>query len=1113
MKRLTLAGALSVSLLIALLGAAPAAAAAPAWKLTVRPSVDYFVPGPGFDSGFYIVEAENAGTAPTSDAEQITLQDVLPPGLVAEEAHLYSESFPVFTFPWRTDLSSYLCPTPVECQYPGSFEESTLPPLQPHQRLVMEVRVGVPSGTPSGPVTDLAKVKGGGAARVAATAANQVDPEPPLGFDAFEPALSDSSGNAYVQAGGHPYQMATEIDLTSKPQKYAAGEAWGTGGALPVADPKDINGELPPGVIGNPQGVPHCSLADFFSHSCPIGSVVGYVGIRDGSWAGGVLSYLTALYNLQPAGAYPGELGYYVVLPFLLTAHVRSGSDYGLTITSAGIPEVGLTHTRVVTWGVPADPSHDALRGKTCAGGATGGFWSTRFTWSIERIEHDCEAEKGFGDYTGGPAEVPPVPFLTMPTSCPAAPLAWEASFDSWESPGVFADASATTPATDGCNQLSFEPEIEARPTTTLADAPSGLDLHLKVPQNEDPEGTATADLKEASIKLPQGLTVNPASANGLTGCTEAEVGLLTAQSKEESAHCPDASKLGLVTVHTPLLNEPLEGALYLAAPHRNPFGSLLAAYLVLEGQGLIFKLPGEIEADPQTGQLTTSFRENPQLPFEDLELKLFEGAGSPLRTPATCGTYTTTSVLTPYSAPESGPPAEPTASFETSNGGGPCPNRAAEEPNAPVFRAGTESPLAGAYSPFSLRLARADGSQEFSKVETTLPEGLVGRLAGLAECPDAAIAAAEAKSGEAELASASCPASSEVGTVEVASGAGPTPLYVKGRAYLAGPYKGAPLSLAIVTPAVAGPFDLGDVVVRTALYVDPFSARIKAVSDPIPHIIQGIPLDIRSVTLAMNRPDFTLNPTDCEELHLEGSETSLLGAVAPLSQRFQVGGCQALPFKPKLAIRLKGATRRSGFPALTATLKMPAGDANVAAAQVTLPHSAFLAQGHIQKTCGRPELASHTCPASSIYGHARAVSPLLDHPLEGPVYLATGFGYRLPALVADLNGQIEVQLVGKVDTGREDGIRNTFEVVPDAPVSSFTLQMLGGKKGLIENHEDLCAKHAKRKALARFSGQNGKVVELEPTVANSCKQKGRGKKRGGGGHSRGRRMTLFRGW
>jgi hypothetical protein len=391
------------------------------------------------------------------------------------------------------------------------------------------------------------------------------------------------------------------------------------------------------------------------------------------------------------------------------------------------------------------------------------------------------------------------------------------------------------------------------------------------------------------------------------------------------------------------------------------------------------------------------------------------------------------------------------------------------------------------------VKLRREDGTQQFSAIDVAPPPGLLAKLAGVPYCPDSAVAAAEAKTGKQEQASPSCPAASQVGTVVAGAGAGPAPYYATGKAYLTGPYKSAPISLAVVTPAVAGPFDLGNVVTKVALQVDPETAKVTALSDPLPSILQGIPLDVRSVAISMDRPDFTLNPTSCDPMAVTGSLTSTTGSVAPLENRFQVGECTRLGFKPSLKINLKGSTKRAGNPALTATVTYPSGGyANIASASVALPHSEFLDQGHIKTICTRVQFAADACPKGAIYGKAKAITPLLDQPLEGPVYLRSS-NNPLPDLVVDLRGQIHVALVGRIDSVN-GGIRTTFGSVPDAPVSKFTLQMQGGSKGLLENSRDLCK--TVNKATATFTAQNGKARELRPALKGRCPKKGKKAKR-----------------
>jgi hypothetical protein len=614
----------------------------------------------------------------------------------------------------------------------------------------------------------------------------------------------------------------------------------------------------------------------------------------------------------------------------------------------------------------------------------------------------------------------------------------------------------------------------------------------------------ATAHLKDTVVTLPQGLAVNPSAADGLAGCPlSGPQGINLPGSGEpgqsEAAKCPDNAKIGTVEVQTPLVDHPLKGAVYLAKQGDNPFDSLLAIYIAVNDPetGVVVKLAGRVEPDPVTGQLRTTFQNNPQLPFEDFELDFFGGPRGALTTPPTCGKYTTTTELTPWTSPE-GADAFPTDSFQiTGSPNGSCPNGEAGMPNNPDFEAGTVTPLAGAYSPFVLRLRRVNGEQRFKKLNVTLPPGLAAKLAGVQECPEALIAQAQGRGnpgeGALEQQSPSCPQSSEVGAVNVGAGSG-SPLYVQGKAYLAGPYKGAPLSLAIVTPAVAGPFDLGAVVVRSALHVDPTTAQVSVKSDPIPQILEGIPLDVRSIAVQVDRDQFALNPTSCEAKEVGAQEISNAGATALLANRFQVGGCSGLAFKPKLSLKLKGGTKRGAHPSLRAILTQGGGQANIARAKVTLPKSEFLDQGHIRTVCTRVQFAAEQCPKGSVYGFARAFTPLLDNPLEGPVYLRSSSN-ELPDLVADLNGQVQVVLVGRIDSVRGGGIRNSFEVVPDAPVSKFVLSMQGGSKGLLINSTNLCK--ATHRANARLLAQNGRRANLRPVVGNGCgKQSKRGARR-----------------
>jgi hypothetical protein len=877
---------------------------------------------------------------------------------------------------------------------------------------------------------------------------------------------SYSSALSGVQAGGHR-DFTTEFTLNT----HAGGEGEGT---TPDGDLRSVTATLPPGLLGNPSAYPQCSSAYLNSHSyCPADT---QVGVFHYSLALGIAVVPTQIpvYNMVPRSGRIAELGleniFVASLQFHLLPELRVGGDYGLTVRLAGAPvRLAIVGSKLTIWGVPADPSHDGERGDA----ARGGGCLSPITGPTGAL---C------------PSGAQPRPYLASPTQC-QSPIASELTIDSWQNPGAFLHYTSEPQQLTGCEEIqeSFQPSISLQPTSHEAGAGTGLevDLHIPQPWVDQPDIPATPHLKKAVVTLPQGMALNSAQAEGLGACTPAQIGytgnLTPAGAPEftpDPASCPDSAKVGSLEIDTPLLKEPLSGSVYLAQQKQNPFGALLSVYLVAEGQGAIVKLPGKVEANPQTGRLTATFDQNPQLPFEDFHLRFFGGERSTLVNPGSCGTYTSDATLTSWAEPQ---PVSLQSSFDI--------NAGCSRPFAAKLSAGTANPLAGAYSPFSMLLSRPDGTPSFGSLSLTLPEGLLGKLAGIPYCSEAALAAIPSAEGTAaaQIASPSCPAS-QLGSVTVGAGAG-SPFYLHtGKAYLAGPYKGAPLSLAVITPAQAGPFDLGNVLVRVAMQVDPSSTRITAVSDPLPTILDGIPLNIRELFVNLDRPGFTLNPTSCDEQHFSGTATSAAGQSVPLTDRFQVGSCERLGFKPDLKLKLSGKTKRAGHPALKAVLTYPkkGAYANIASAQVGLPHSEFLDQGNIGTVCTQPQLKAKACPAKSVYGHAKAWSPLLDRALEGPVYLGVGYGHKLPDLVAELDGQIRVLLHGKVDTGRHGGIRNTFEVVPDAPVSRFVLELKGGKRyGLLENSENICRKT--QRAEARFTAQNGKVAQLRPRIANDC--------------------------
>jgi hypothetical protein len=1012
--------------------------------------------------------------------------------------------------------------TVVECTLPGAEfpgSEELLPGVEeipslirPGEELLLEIQVEPTAAIHEGDaLRNKATVECNGFPTEATVASNRASAsEAPAGFAQFEAALLGADGQPIGQAGSHPEKYITSYAVNDRHKlPGAAGPDFVPAGG----DMKDVRVALPPGLAGNPTATPRCTLAQFNTlepfqpfpaelaisglqrNQCPIGSAVGYVTVR-------LAELPTAaplpIYNLVPPPGEPAQLGFHLVgAPILIDTAVRNGADYGVDAFLRNVNESKQILSAAITlWGEPGDPSHDSIRGE-CLNSETGAY-------PIDAIAaatgHDC------------PAGVSEKPFLRLPTDC-AAPLPTTFELESWL--GTRQTAFSQAPAPLGCAALRFEPSLRARPSTDVADSPSGLDVDLHLPQAE-PAGLGEADLRKAEVKLPPGLVINPSGANGLGSCSESQVGHLgkfggTDRFSTAPADCPDAAKIGTAEVDTPLIDHPLPGAVYLATPHHNPFDTLLAIYLVAEDseRGVVIKQVGHVEPDPGTGRLKITFDETPQMPLEDLELRFFDGPKAALRTPATCGARSTTSELTPWSAPASGPPATPSDSYSINRNpsADPCPTSAGALPNSPAFEAGTVVPLAGAYSPLVVNLRREDGSQELSSLSFSPPPGLLARLAGIPYCPDAAIAAARSSSGRAEQASPSCPEASRVGSARLGAGAGPKPYYTSGDVYLAGPYEGAPVSLAILAPAVAGPFDLGTVVVRTALHVDPASARIAAITGPFPRILAGIVLDLRSIALRIDRPAFTLNPTSCEPSLFGGGAFTALGQPTTLASRFQVGECARLGFRPRLKIRL--LARRSGrgaFPRLRVVLRPRDGDANARRIAVLLPGSELLENAHFRTICTRAQFAAGGglgagCPRGAVYGRVRAWTPLLDAPLEGPVYLRSS-ERKLPDLVLALHGLFDLELVGRVDSVR-GRIRVVFAGIPDAPLSHMVLNMRGGRKGLLVNSTDLC--RGTHRARVRLAAHNARRRAAKPRVSANCKKaRKKGKKRGAKGKKQG---------
>jgi hypothetical protein len=845
-------------------------------------------------------------------------------------------------------------------------------------------------------------------------------------IQAFDFAATEADGEPSTQAGAHPYQATTSLAFSGDtPSSYE--------------NPRNIVLDLPPGLVGILAETPTCKELEFQFAGCSPESQIGYVKLVGLDLEGPVF------YPLSKIEAVPGAAAEFGInagasSAVRLQMKVRTGEDYGLSISARNLSQsLFLKEVTITLWGVPADPSHNGLRG-------------------------ECLALKG---PTGGscPSEAPRRPLLTNPSACLPA-LSVTARVDSWQNPGVFDSATSSNEGSEGspvgiegCEDLDFRPALSVRPSVVTPRTPSGMTFDLRAPQPQGADAPAEATLKDAAVTLPRGVAISPPAAAGLGACSAAQIRL----GDGSQPSCPDASKLGTVTIETPILAAPLSGSVYLAQPGDNPFGSRFAIYGVAAAEGALIKLAGRVDPDPATGRLRVSFDDVPQLPFSEVEITLFDGPRAPLSSPPRCGTYATGAELTAWGARAA---VTRSTSFQLSSG---CP----EPPFAPGLRAGTFNPAAGAYSPLVLKLQRGDRDGEFaSSLSLDLPPGVSAALRGTSYCPEGELAAAVPTGPR-------CPGSSRVGDAVVGAGLGPRPLYLTGEVYLAGPFRGAPFSLAVVVPARAGPFDLGSIVERIAVDVDPRSGRLRTRADGLPQIRDGIPLELRSLTLEIDRPDFIRNPTSCEPMAIVGTATTGLGQSAALSQPFQVGGCSSLRFKPRLALSVLAGAARGGHPTLRAVLRAGPDEAAIAAAAIDVPAGELLDLRHLGAMCARG-LPPDRCPGASRLGRARVWSPLLGDPMVGPIYLRSPSG-RLPGLLVDLRGDgLRFGLDGRVTTAH-GRLRLRLSDLPDLPLAKAVLTLAGGRRGLLVNSEGLCA--APRRAKASLRAHNGALRGLRPVV------------------------------
>jgi uncharacterized repeat protein (TIGR01451 family) len=1086
----------------ALSASAVCAAAAPAPSWSVESSAPtYFVPG---RLATYEVLATNVGTGP---AEEASVTDDLPPGVEFKSVAFYWSGLA------STDLAPFgLCSEPAAQEVACSFK---LAQIQPGQSVRMVIDVGVPRPSVEGQVVNHAAVQGGGAS-ASTLEQNTISSHPQFGIGRFSMRTTEleqtpmGGGEArpllykpveFTQAGGHPLGLTTLLEFPSEEEEQkATNEVEHI--VVPTRDAKDAVVDLPPGLLGNPQAVPRCPLTEVVSRNerCPADTQVGVAKLV----LFGEHESIAPIVNVTPevgqSAAFGVETSFKVT--FFLTAHVVRGAkeEYGLTVVGNEIAISQLLSTELTFWGVPAEARNNPLRGLVC------------------RKPHPSEETR---KCEGGnqPSGLPAVPFLTLPADCAAGPQTAVVRADSWEEPGRvgeggkyegYVEGQATLPGATGCNALSFNPSIEAQPDTLLADEPVGLGVNLQVPQSEEPGVSATPQLRNAVVTLPEGLSISPGIVDGIQACNESgpeginftgpeseEVGL-NGELQLAPGHCPNASTIGEAEAETPLLGSPVKGHVYLArpacgAPGQSACteedaldGKLYRLYLELGGTGKLadagvnIKVEGKTEPNPATGQLTTKFLENPQLPFSELRIRLNGGPRAPLDTPFACGRAITTADFTPWSAPgvtpegalmPGTPDATPSSFFEV----GGCANPPGLSPG---FSAGTVTPQAGKFSPFTLTFTRKDREQDLAGIQVRPPLGLLGMLSSVPLC------------AEPQAAQGTCPSPSRIGGTMVASGAGSHPFEIGGNVYLTTGYKGAPFGLSIVTNVVAGPFNLGLVVVRARIDVDPRTSALTVTSDPLPQIIFGVPLRLQRVTVNVDRPGFMFNPTNCGAQKVSATISGAQNAIASVSSPFAVGGCKSLAFKPTFKVSTSGHTNRVRGASLDAKLSFPAGpiggEANVARVKVSLPKQLPSRLTTLQKAClaATFERDPAACPKGSIVGIAKTSTPVLPVQLTGPVYFVSHGGEAFPSLIVVLQGDgVRVDLTGTTFINKAGITSSTFKTVPDVPVSSFELFLPQGKDSALAANGNLCKPKKPLVMPTTFIAQNGAQIKRSTKI------------------------------
>ena len=1045
-----------VVLLSVLAGEAWAGEPAPGWEIFSRAIPSNFSANPanGLPDGYEVV-VRNAGSQPT-DGSPVTISDTLPEGVTAVEAVGYDLG-PGLKEEFREEQK----PVALKCElrlHSVTCTDGSV--VMPGDTLVVSITVQVSSEIHEGQaVVNTATASGGGASAQTLSLSTPVQAGAiPFGLESVVFAPVGLDGARDTEAGGHPYELTTTFYLNTR-------EEYNSGAFVKSSDDtKDVVAELPPGFVGNPQVVQKCSqiLASTEPKPgksvCPPSSQVGVarLGLRGLEHEPLHSENVVPVYNVQPGRGAAAQFEFFDVVPVTLVATANQETNYAIRVTVSDIPrEAEFNASSLTFFGEPA-------------------------------TNHDI--------YNRGAGVGQPLAFLQNPVDCSAGPLHARVSIDSWQSPGSYlpdgspnlADPNWKTytttmyPSLSGCDLLQFEPSITLTPSTTQADEPTGVNVDLRVPQAADRLGElATPELKDATVTLPAGLSLSPSAADGLGSCSSAQIDIASI----EAGSCPEDSVLGTIKVSVPLLESPLEGQVFLGEPECDPCtaadaadGRMLRLFIEGTGSGVRLKKEGRVYLNPSTGQLTSKFENNPQDPFENLELDFKSGLRAGLATPQTCGTATTTSDLEPWSSPVT-PDANPISQFNVSwdGNGGACP---AVPPLSPSFNAGTSNPNAGQFSPFTLTFGREDREQDLAGIQVHMPPGLLGTLSGIPLC------------GEPEASLGTCGQASLIGTMTVAAGPGAHPFYERGEIYLTGPYGDAPFGLSIVVPTVAGPFNLGNVVVRARIQVDPTTAALTVTSDPFPQVIDGIPLRLRTANVTIARPGFIFNPTNCALQHITATISGAQGSQTNVSAPFAVSGCAGLHFGPTFKAYTSAKTSRADGASLDVRLSFPSGpQSNIAHVKVELPKALPSRLSTLQHACTIAVFETNPagCPAGSVVGIARADSPILPVTLEGPAYFVSHGGAKFPELIVVLEGYgVRVDLYGETFISKQGITSSTFTNVPDVQVNSFELYLPEGPDSALAANGNLCTKKLLMPTL--FTAQDGaQLKQSTPIQVTGC--------------------------